>query len=112
RRVLARVIASGLLAVEGRNRSFRPFNRATQWMIWKVGCVEKLAQEFVWRVFDHLHLFDDDALLALKVFINEARVSQHVRYQIERGFERRVHDLHSEPGHLLRSECVEMAAQA
>ena len=61
----ASVKRRGSLAIEGRNRLGGTFDGPTQRLSRKVGSVEKLGQQFVRRVLDHLDLFEDDLLLSL-----------------------------------------------
>src|SRR5437868_11870620 len=81
-------------------------------MTGEVSGAEKLAQEFVGRVFDHLHLFDNNALLTLKVFALKARGEKHVGDKIESLLHATVCDLHGKAGHLVHGEGVKVAAQA
>ena len=62
---LARVKVGGLLLIKRGDGFFSAFDGSSQRMIGKVSGVKEFAQKFVGRVFDHLHLFDDDLLLAL-----------------------------------------------
>ena len=40
--------------------------------------VEEFAEEFVRRIFDHLHFFEDDFLFAFEVFLLETRVRNEI----------------------------------
>jgi hypothetical protein len=45
---------------------------------WEVSRVEELAEQLVRRVLDHLHLFEDDFLLAFEVFLLKTRVRNQI----------------------------------
>ena len=62
------------LVIESRNSFPRAFYRASEWLIGEISGIEKLAEQFVRRVLDHLHLFEDDFLLAFQVFLLKTRV--------------------------------------
>jgi len=50
--------------IESRHCFARAFNRAAERLIREIGRVEEFAEEFVGRVLDHFHLFEDYFLLA------------------------------------------------
>src|SRR5689334_19361823 len=78
-RKLAGVKPDGGLVIESRHCISRAFNRAAERLVRKVSRVEKFAAEFVGRVLDHLHLFEDYLLRAFEVFLVKARVRNQSR---------------------------------
>ena len=79
-------------------------------MVREISGVKNLAQKLVGRVLDHLHLFDDDLLLALQIFARKSRVREHVRNKVKSFCHATVRDLHGKARHLVHGEGVEVAA--
>ena len=79
RGIATRVKGGDLFLVKRRNCLRCTFDGTSQRMIGEVGRVESFSQEFVGRVFDHLHLFDDHFPLTLEIFFVKARTQQHIR---------------------------------
>jgi hypothetical protein len=77
-RELARVEPDGDFVIESRNGFPRAFDRPSERLVGKVSSVEKLSEQFVRRVLDHLHLFEDDFLLAFEVFLFKTRVRNEI----------------------------------
>ena len=87
------------------------FDRSSERMIREVSGVEEFAQQFVGRVLDHLHLFEDDLLLAFQVFLVEPRVSKQVRKQIKCLGQTSVRNLYGKTSHLMGRKSVQIAPQ-
>src|SRR5215211_9138048 len=73
-RKLACVITDRDFVIESRNSFGRAFDWTAERLVRKVSGIEEFAQEFVRRVHDHLHLFEDHLLLAFQVFLLKTRV--------------------------------------
>src|SRR5436305_15281832 len=108
---LARVEFFRLIFVERRDGCGSAFDGATQCVVWKVCGVEEFAQEFVWRVLDHLHLFKNDFLLTLQIFTVKARAGEHVCQNVESLRKSFVRHLHRKARRLVRGESVHVTAQ-
>ena len=75
---LARVKTDGGFVIESRNGFSRAFDRTSERLIREISRVEEFAEQLVRRVLDHLHLFEDDFLLAFEVFLFKTRVRNEV----------------------------------
>ena len=71
---LTRVKTDGCLVIELRHGLPRAFDGSSERMIGEICRIEQLAKEFVRRVLDHLHLFEDDFLFPFQVFLLKTRV--------------------------------------
>ena len=80
-------------------------------MAGEVSGVEEFAQQFVGRVLDHLHLFEDHFLLAIQIVLVEARVREEVGEQIKCLGQTSVRNLYGETGHLMGRKRVKVSPQ-
>src|SRR6185312_5816751 len=78
RHEFTRMKGGSCLAIESCDRFSGAFDWPPQSMRRKVSGVEKLRQQFIRRVFDHLDLFENYLLLALQIAVVKTRVGQHV----------------------------------
>jgi hypothetical protein len=73
-RKLTGVKTDSRFVIEGGYCFPRAFDRTAKRLIREVSRVEEFSEEFVRRVLDHFHLFEDNLLLAFQVFLFETRV--------------------------------------
>ena len=106
---LREIVAQRFL-IEGADARRRAENRPPERMVVPETLGEQLVDQVVGRVLDHLDLFEDDLLLALDVFVQEQRVGDQVRQDLDRQRQMLVEHLQVIAGVFLRRKGVDLAA--
>src|SRR6185369_2509110 len=108
---LTRVISNSRFVIESRNSFASSFDRASERLVWEVRGIEEFTEKFVGRVLDHLHLFEDNFLLAFEVLLLKSRMRDQIRDQIDGLRKSVVRNLYREARHLMSRISVQVPAQ-
>ena len=74
-REFSRMKCQSRLVIKSRNGFACSLNRTAQGLIREISGIKEFSEQFVGRILDHFHFFEDYSLFALQIFLVKTRMS-------------------------------------